>query len=227
MQENPGLATEVAAVCAEREVRDRRLDLPLSSDRPAPFCTYSLSSSNEPRREVHRIRGDGLPGPADLLPLCRMGPRLQDRDASPCVARQMASSASPQNHGLVLPCQGLRRRSKVARTEAPGRTRGARILGTEVDVCQLQNPCSQNGVLVREWSGGSPRSQPSCAWPRVSAPCPDWRNGGSPPLFPQPPPARPLWPILTVVHVASPMMTKSGFASRVISREETPSKHSS
>ena len=39
--------------------------------------------------------------------------------------------------------------------------------------------------------------------------------------------ARPRWPIFTVVEVASPMMTKSGLASRVISREDTPSKHSS
>ena len=50
----------------------------------------------------------------------------------------------------------------------------------------------------------------------------------------QPPPpvstttsARPRWPIFTVVEVASPMMTKSGLARRLISREETPSKHDS
>ena len=39
--------------------------------------------------------------------------------------------------------------------------------------------------------------------------------------------ARPRWPRLMVVLVASPMMTRSGFASRVISREDTPSNRSS
>ena len=39
--------------------------------------------------------------------------------------------------------------------------------------------------------------------------------------------ARPRWPILTLVEVASPTMTKSGWMRFVISRGATPSKHSS
>ena len=137
---NPGLATEVAAVCAEREVRDRRLDSRFLQTGQRLLHIF-IVLINEPRREIP-LRGDGLPGPADLLPLCQIGPRLQAGDLFPGAGDCLLHLA--ENHGLVLPCQG----PPVEGGPAEGRDhRGARIWGRD-DVCQLQNPFSQNGVLV-------------------------------------------------------------------------------